>query len=205
MPSSLPGFEAGGHRGSFPGRPRTRSPAPVASPQVVDIVDVPVNCRGGIGDARGVTPPWLSAQKAFKWKGISVVPKNPVQPPSSPGFTREKSRAHHSYKGLSPEDSARGIHNDCWRIEPPENRDASYPLQRALVRNLQSQHKLRPGGSCAYVGWAKRQSFDLHRPIDIVDLIGREVSEIAGYITQWSANRREEQILNMRTKRERAC
>jgi len=85
------GFEAGGHRGSFLRSAEDSLTGTLSLvPQIVDIVDVPVIAAGGIGDARGVIAPWLLAQRRFNWNGIPGVRGVRRQPPSSPGFTREK-------------------------------------------------------------------------------------------------------------------
>ena len=102
---------------------------------------------------------------------------------------------------------ARGIHN---RLLEELNREGTAilpsPLQRILVRNLAIPAEAA-GRSDLLPLWAG-QSANLSTCTGVLAFLTslvEEVSEIAGRITQWNAARREEQILNIRSKREPIC
>jgi nitronate monooxygenase len=185
------GFEAGGHRGSFL-RPAEDSLTGTFSlvPQIVDIVDVPVIAAGGIGDARGVVAALTlgadavqlgTAFLACEESGASrlhreaLLGKHAGQTALTRGFTGRL---------------ARGIHN---RLMEELNRNGTeilpYPLQRGVVRSLSIPAEAA-GRSDLLPLWAG-QSANLSTCTDVsafCNSLVKEVSQIAGPVTQWSAN-----------------
>ncbi len=96
------------------------------------------------------------------------------QPPSSPGLTREKSRAHRADKGLHRKTRAGDPQPLAGGVERGGNGDST--LSVATKTRQKPRDPGRGGGpigSPAPMGWAKRQSFHLHRCIGFLDLIGR--------------------------------
>jgi len=137
MPSSLLASKAGGHRVHSSGPRRIRLRHALTRPSVVDVVDVPRDRRRR--DRRRTRcnrRPGSWRRGGSNGNGIPGVRGVRRQPPSSPGFTREKSRTHRADKGLHRKTSA-GIHN---RLLEELNQEGTailpYPLQRGLVRNL---------------------------------------------------------------------
>ena len=192
------GFEAGGHRGSFL-RAAEDSLTGTFSlvPQIAVMVDVPVIAAGGIADARGVIAALVlgaeavqigTAFLACEESGASRIHRQALQ---------EKKAGHTALtKGFTGR-LARGIHN---RVMEILNRNGTeilpYPLQRALVRNLAIPAEAAGRADLAPM-WAG-QSANLSTCTEVsafLNSLVEEVSEIAGPITQWSAARREKQIL----------
>src|SRR5882724_4522205 len=200
------GFEAGGHRGSFL-RPAEDSLIGTLSlvPQVVDIVDVPVIAAGGIGDARGVIAALALGAEGVQMGTVFLSCEESGASRLHRQALRGKKAGHTALtKGFTGR-LARGIHN---RLLEELNHEGTailpYPLQRKLVRNLAIPAE-EAGRSDLLPLWAG-QSANLSTCTDLFTFLTslvEEVSEIAGRITQWSAARREEQILKIRTKRER--
>jgi nitronate monooxygenase len=97
---------------------------------------------------------------------------------------------------------ARAIHN---RVMEDLNRNGTeilpYPLQRELVRNLAIAAEA--AGRADLVPMWAGQSANLSTCTDVsafLTSLVEEVSEIAGPIIQWSAARREKQILRKANK-----
>jgi nitronate monooxygenase len=192
------GFEAGGHRGSFL-RAAEDSLAGTFSlvPQIAVMVDVPVIAAGGIADARGVVAALALGAEAVQMgtaflaceeSGASLLHRQAL---------RGKKAGHTALtKGFTGR-LARGIHN---RLLEELNAEGTailpYPLQRSLVRNLAIPAEAA-GRSDLLPLWAG-QSANLSTCTDVSAFLTQlveEVSEIAGQIIQWSAARREKQIL----------
>jgi nitronate monooxygenase len=191
------GFEAGGHRGSFL-RPAEDSLTGTLSlvPQVVDIVDVPVIAAGGIGDARGVIAAltlgaeavqmgtaFLACEEsgASRLHRAALLGRNAGHTALTKGFTGRLARGIHNR--LLEELNGKGI-----EILP-------YPLQRGLVRNLSIPAEAA-GRSDLLPLWAG-QSANLSTCTDVsafLNSLVEEVSEIAGPVIQWSANRRQKRL-----------
>src|SRR6266404_4473761 len=202
------GFEAGGHRGSFL-RAAEDSLTGTFSlvPQIADKVDVPVIAAGGIGDARGVIAALALGAEAVQMGTVFLACEESGAGVLHRQALRGKKAGHTALtKGFTGR-LARGIHNQLLEeLNHPGTEMLSYRLQRALVRNLAIA--VEAAGRADLVPMWAGQSANLSTCTDLLTFLTslvEEVSEIAGYITQWSATRREEQILNMRTKRERAC
>jgi nitronate monooxygenase len=188
------GFEAGGHRGSFL-RPAEDSLTGTFSlvPQVVDIVDVPVIAAGGIGDARGVIAALALGAEAVQMgtaflaceeSGASRLHRETLQ--------RGKAGRTALTKAFTGR-LARGIHN---RLMAELNRNGieilPYPLQRELVRNLSIAAEA--AGQADLVPMWAGQSANLSTCADVsvfLNSLIEEVSQIAGPVMQWSANRRQ--------------
>src|SRR5882762_920876 len=96
------------------------------------------------------------------------------QPPSSPGFTREKSRAHRADKGLHRKTRAGNPQPLAGGVKPGGNR---YSTVSVATKTRQKPRDPGRGGgqigSPAPMGWAECQSFYLHRRIGFFDLVGR--------------------------------
>jgi nitronate monooxygenase len=192
------GFEAGGHHGSFL-RPAEDSLTGTLSlvPQVVDIIDAPVIAAGGIGDARGVIAALALGAEAVQ---MGTVFLSCVESGASRLHrdTLQRRKAGHTTltKGFTGR-LARAIHN---RIMEDLNRSGTevlpYPLQRELVRNLSIAAEA--AGRADLVPMWAGQSANLSTCTDIsafLTSLVEEVYEIAGPVIQWSAARREKQIL----------
>ena len=192
------GFEAGGHRGSFL-RAAEDSLSGTLSlvPQIVDNVDVPVIAAGGIGDARGVVAALALGAEAVQMGTVFLACEESGASLLHRQALRGKKAGHTGLtKGFTGR-LARGIHN---RLLQELNREGTailpYPLQRSLVRNLAIPAEAA-GRSDLLPLWAG-QSANLSTCTDVsafLTSLVEEISEIAGPIIQWSAARREKQIL----------
>src|ERR1700684_354321 len=186
------GFEAGGHRGSFLRSAEDSLTGTFALvPQIVDIVDVPVIAAGGIGDARGVVAALAlgadgvqlgTAFLACEESGASRLHREALL-----GRTAGHTALTRGFTGRL----ARAIHN---RLMEELNRNETeilpYPLQRGVVRNLSIPAEAA-GRSDLLPLWAG-QSANLSTCTDVsvfLTSLVEEVSQIAGPVTQWSANR----------------
>jgi nitronate monooxygenase len=192
------GFEAGGHRGSFL-RPAEDSLTGTLSliPQVVDIVDVPVIAAGGIGDARGVVAALGLGAEAVQMGTVFLACEESGATDLHRETLRRRNAKHTALtKGFTGR-LARGIRN---RVMEDLNRAGTeilpYPLQRELVRNLTIA--AQAAGRADLVPMWAGQSANLSTCTDVsafLTSLVEEVSEIAGSLTQWSAARRQKQIL----------
>jgi nitronate monooxygenase len=190
------GFEAGGHRGSFLRSAEDSLTGTLSLvPQIVDIVDAPVIAAGGIGDARGVIAALALGAEAVQLGTVFLA----CEESGASLLHREallgRNAGHTALtKGFTGR-LARGIHN---RLMEELNRKGTeilpYPLQRGLVRNLTIPAEAA-GRSDLLPLWAG-QSANLSTCADVSALLNslvEEVSEIAGPVIQWSANRRQKQ------------
>jgi nitronate monooxygenase len=192
------GFEAGGHRGSFL---RTAEDSLTGTfslvPQIADMVNVPVIAAGGIADARGVIAALALGAEAVQMGTVFLSCEESGASLLHRQALRGKKAGHTALtKGFTGR-LARGIHN---RLMEELNQEGAailpYPLQRRLVRNLSiaaeaaGRSDLLPlwAGQSANLSACTDASAFLHSLIE-------EVSKIAGPIIQWSADRREKQIL----------
>jgi len=192
------GFEAGGHRGSFL-RPAEDSLTGTLSliPQVVDMVDVPVIAAGGIGDARGVVAAMALGAEAVQMGTVFLACEESGASRLHRETLRRRDAKHTALtKGFTGR-LARGIRN---RILEDLNQAGTeilpYPLQRELVRNLTIAAEAA-GRADLVTMWAG-QSANLSTCTDasaFLTSLVKEVSEIAGPISQWSGARRQKQIL----------
>jgi len=192
------GFEAGGHRGSFL-RAAEDSLTGTFSlvPQIVDRVNVPVIAAGGIADARGVI-----AALALGAEAVQIGTAFLACEESGAGVLHREAlrgrKAGHTAltKGFTGR-LARGIHNRLIEeLNEPGTEILPYPLQRGLVRSLSIAAEAA-GRSDLLPLWAG-QSANLSTCTNVsafLTSLVKEVSEIAGPIIQWSAARREKQIL----------
>src|SRR5580700_409186 len=187
------GFEAGGHRGSFL-RPAEDSLTGTFSlvPQVVDIVDVPVIAAGGIGDARGVVAALALGAEAVQLGTAFLACDESGASRLHRKTLLEKKAGHTALtKGFTGR-LARGIRN---RLMEDLNTKGSeilpYPLQRGLIRNLSIAAEA--AGRADLVPMWAGQSANLSNCTDVSPFLTslvEEVSDIAGPVMQWSANRR---------------
>ena len=192
------GFEAGGHRGSFL-RAAEDSLTGTFSlvPQIADMVDVPVIAAGGIADARGVVAALVLGAEAVQMGTVFLACEESGASLLHRQALRGENAGHTALtKGFTGR-LARGIHN---RLLEELNQEGTailpYPLQRGLVRNLAIPAEAA-GRSDLVPLWAG-QSANLSSCTDVSAFLTswvEEVSEIAGPIIQWSAARREKQIL----------
>jgi nitronate monooxygenase len=192
------GFEAGGHRGSFLRLAEDSLTGTLSLvPQVADSVDVPVIAAGGIGDARGVVAALALGAEAVQMGTVFLACEESGASRLHRETLRRRNAGHTALtKGFTGR-LARGIHN---RVMEDLNRNGTeilpYPLQRELVRNLTIAAEAA-GRSDLLPLWAG-QSANISTCIDALAFLTslvEEVSEIAGPIIQWSAARREKQIL----------
>jgi nitronate monooxygenase len=192
------GFEAGGHRGSFL-RPAEDSLSGTLSlvPQVVDIVDVPVIAAGGIGDARGVIAALAVGAEAVQMGTVFLACEESGASRLHRETLRRRNAGHTALtKGFRGR-LARAIRN---RVMEDMNRNGAeilpYPLQRELVRNLAIAAEAA-GRADLVPMWAGQRA-NLSTCTDVLVFLTslvEEVSEIAGSVIQWSADRREKKIL----------
>jgi len=192
------GFEAGGHRGSFL-RAAEDSVTGTLSliPRIVDVVDVPVIAAGGIADARGVIAALaLGAEAVQMGTAFLTCEESGASRIHREALMQRKAE----YTGLTKAFTgrlARGIQNRLMSELKQERAEIlPYPLQRMLVRNLSIAAEAA-GRADLMPLWAG-QSANLSTCTDVLAFLTslvEEVSEIAGPIIQWSAARREKQIL----------
>jgi nitronate monooxygenase len=192
------GFEAGGHRGSFLRAAEDSLTGTLSLvPQIVDNVDVPVIAAGGIGDARGVIAALALGAEGVQMGTVFLACEESGASLLHRQALRGKKAGHTALtKGFTGR-LARGIHN---RLLQELNQEGTavlpYPLQRSLVRNLAIPAEAA-GRSDLLPLWAG-QSANLSTCTDVSGFLTslvEEISEIAGPIIQWSAVRREKQIL----------
>ena len=187
------GFEAGGHRGSFL---RTAEDSLTGTlsliPQVCDTVAVPVIAAGGIGDARGVIAALALGAEGVQMGTVFLA----CEESGASGLHREALRGPDArHTGLTRGFTgrlARGIRN---RLMDELNRNGTdllpYPLQRGLIRNLSTAAEAA-GRADLLPLWAG-QSAMLSRCTDVSAFLSslvEEVADIAGPVTEWSANHR---------------
>jgi nitronate monooxygenase len=192
------GFEAGGHRSSFL-RATEDSLTGTFSfvPQIADIVNVPVIAAGGIADARGVIAALALGAEAVQMGTVFLACEESGASLLHRQALRGKKAGHTALtKGFTGR-LARAIHN---RLLEELNAEGTailpYPLQRRLVRNLaiRAEAAGRPDLLPLWAG----QSANLSACTDVsafLTSLVEEVSEIAEPIIQWSAARREKQVL----------
>jgi len=192
------GFEAGGHRGSFlRSAEDSLTGALSLVPQIADMVDVPVIAAGGIADARGVIAALALGAEAVQMGTVFLACEESGASLLHREALRGEKAGHTALtKGFTGR-LARGIHN---RLLEELNEEGTailpYPLQRGLVRNLAIPAEAA-GRSDLLPLWAG-QSANLSTCTDLLTFLTSlvdEVSEIAGLVIQWSAVRREKQIL----------
>ncbi len=192
------GFEAGGHRGSFLRSAEDSLTGTLSLvPQIVDIVDLPVIAAGGIGDARGVIAALSLGAEAVQMGTVFLACEESGASRLHRQALRGKKAGHSALtKGFTGR-LARGIHN---RLMEELNQQGTeilpYPLQRELVRNLAIAAEA--AGRADLVPMWAGQSANLSTCTDVsafLTSLVEEVSGIAGPIIQWSAARREKQIL----------
>jgi nitronate monooxygenase len=187
------GFEAGGHRASFLRAAEDSLTGTLSLvPQVVDIVDVPVIAAGGIADARGVIAAMALGAEAVQMGTVFLTSEGSGASRLHRKTLLERKAGHTALtKGFTGR-LARGVHN---RLMDELNREGTeilpYPLQRGLVRNLSIAAEAA-GRSDLLPMWAG-QSANLSICTDVpafLNSLVEEVSEIAGPVMEWSANRR---------------
>ena len=192
------GFEAGGHRGSFLRSAEDSLTGTLSLvPQIADIVDVPVIAAGGIGDARGVIAAMALGAEAVQMGTVFLACEESGASLLHRQALRGKKAGHTALtKGFTGR-LARGIYNRLLEeLNWPGTEILPYPLQRALVRNLAIPAEAA-GRSDLMPLWAG-QSANLSTCTDVMAFLTslvEEASEIAGPVIQWSAARREQQIL----------
>jgi nitronate monooxygenase len=162
-------------------------------PQAVDIVDVPVIAAGGIGDARGVIAALaLGAEAVQMGTAFLACEESGASRLHREALLGRNARHTGLTKGFTGR-LARGIHN---RLMEEFNREKTeilpYPLQRGLVRHL-SVAAEAAGRSDLMPLWAG-QSANLSICNDVpgfLQSLVEDISEIAGPVIQWNANRRQ--------------
>jgi len=192
------GFEAGGHRGSFLRAAEDSLTGTLSLvPQITDKVNLPVIAAGGIAEARGVIAALALGAEGVQMGTVFLACEESGASLLYRQALRGKEAGHTALtKGFTGR-LARGIHN---RLLQELNQEGTavlpYPLQRSLVRNLAIPAEAA-GRSDLLPLWAG-QSANLSTCTDVLGFLTslvEEISEIAGPIIQWSAARREKQIL----------
>src|SRR5713226_2358852 len=193
------GFEAGGHRGSFP-RAAEDSLTGTFSlvPQIGDMVNVPVIAAGGIADACGVIAALALGAEAVQMGTVFLACEESGASRPHRQALRWKKAGHTALtKGFTGR-LARGIHN---RLLEELNQEGTailpYPLQRRLVRDLAIPAEAA-GRSDLLPLWAG-QSANLSTCTDVLFFLTslvEGISEIAEPVIQWSAASRDKQSLN---------
>ena len=192
------GFEAGGHRGSFLRAAEDSLTGTLSVvPQIADKVKVPVIAAGGIADARGVVAALALGAEGVQMGTVFLACKESGASLLHRQALRGKKAGHTALtKGFTGR-LARGIHNRLLQeLNQEETAVLPYPLQRSLVRNLAIPAEAS-GRSDLLPLWAG-QSANLPTCTDVsvfLTSLVEEISEIAGPIIQWSAARREKQIV----------
>src|SRR5437660_12518743 len=192
------GFEAGGHRGSFLRSAEDSLTGTLSLvPQITDKVKVPVIAAGGIGDARGVIAALALGAEGVQMGTVFLSCEESGASRLHRQALRGKKAGHTALtKGFTGR-LARGIHNRLIEeLNEPGTEILPYPLQRGLVRSLSIAAEAA-GRSDLLPLWAG-QSANLSTCTNVsafLTSLVKEVSEIAGPIIQWSAARREKQIL----------
>jgi nitronate monooxygenase len=192
------GFEAGGHRGSFL-RAAEDSLTGTFSlvPQIADVVNVPVIAAGGIADARGVIAALALGAEAVQMGTVFLACQESGASLLHRQALRGKIAGHTALTRGFTGRLARGIHNRLMQeLNRKETETLPYPLQRGLVRNLAIPAEAADRSDLLPL-WAG-QSANLSTCTDLsafLTSLVEEVSEIARPIIQWSAARREKQIL----------
>jgi len=192
------GFEAGGHRGSFLRSAEDSLTGTLSLvPQIVDIVDVPVIAAGGIGDARGVIAALALGAEAVQMGTAFLACEESGAGVLHREALRGRKAGHTALtKGFTGR-LARGIHNRLIEeLNKPGTEILPYPLQRGLVRSLSiaAEAARRPDLLPLWAGQSASLSTGTDTSVFLRSLV-EEVSQIAGPIIQWSAARRERQIL----------
>ena len=186
------GFEAGGHRGSFLRAAEDSLMGTLSLvPQVVDVVDVPLIAAGGIGDARGMIAAFALGAHAIQIGTAFLACEESGASRLHRDTLRRRNAGHTALtKGFTGR-LARAIHN---RVMENLNRNGTeilpYPLQRELVRNLTIAAEA--AGRADLVPMWAGQSANLSTCTDVSAFLSSliaEVTEIAGPLIQWSANR----------------
>ncbi len=188
------GFEAGGHRGSFL-RAAEDSVTGTFSlvPRIADVVDVPVIAAGGIADARGVIAALaLGAEAVQMGTAFLTCEESGASRIHREALMQRKAE----FTGLTNAFTgrlARGIQNRLMSELKEERAEIlPYPLQRILVRNLSiaAEAAGRADLMPLWAGQSANLSTCTEVSVFLNSLVG-EVSEIAGPVTEWSAQRRE--------------
>src|SRR6266446_87494 len=192
------GFEAGGHRGSFLRSAEDSLTGTLSLvPQIVDIVDAPVIAAGGIGDARGVIAALALGAEAVQMGTAFLACEESGAGVLHREALRGRKAGHTALtKGFTGR-LARGIHNRLIEeLNKPGTEILPYPLQRGLVRSLSiaAEAAGRPDLLPLWAGQSASLSPGTDTSAFLRSLV-EEVSQIAGPIIQWSAARRERQIL----------
>jgi nitronate monooxygenase len=187
------GFEAAGHRGSFLRAAEDSLTGTMALvPQIVDIVDVPVIAAGGIADARGVIAAMALGAEAVQMGTVFLsCEESGASRLHHEVFLAKKAGHTGLTKGFTGR-LARAVRN---RLMEELNREGTeilpYPLQRGLVRHLTMAAEA--AGRADLVPMWAGQSANLGACTDVAAFLKslvEEVGEIAGPVTEWSAQRR---------------
>jgi nitronate monooxygenase len=162
-------------------------------PQVVDSVDVPVIAAGGIADTRGVIAALALGAKAVQMGTVFLACEESGASRLHRQALLERNARHTALtKGFTGR-LARGVHNRLMEeLNRKETEILPYPLQRGLVRNLSiaAEAAGRADLLPLWAGQSANLSTCTDVPAFLTSLI-EEVSEIAGPVIHWSANRRQ--------------
>lgn len=173
------GFEGGGHRGSFL-RPAEESLMGTFSltPQIADLVTVPVVSAGGIADARGVIAAFaLGADGVQIGTAFLTSEESGVNPYHKAALLSGNTIHTDLTKGFTGR-LARGIRNQLMEeLNRPENNILPYPLQRVLVKHLTSLAE--KAGNPEFLQMWAGQSASLLQDKSAVTFLNDLVSELS--------------------------
>ncbi|TCP58097.1 nitronate monooxygenase [Tumebacillus sp. BK434] len=132
------GGEAGGHRGTFLGRPEDALVGTMALvPQIVDGVTLPVIAAGGIMDGRGIAAALMLGAEAVQLGTAFLTTAecgiHPAYKAALLTSTEESTSLTKAFSGKP----ARGLQNRFLReMEPHQHALPDYPIQNALTRDI---------------------------------------------------------------------
>jgi len=170
------GSEAGGHRGTFIGDAQSAAIGTLALvPQVADAVDVPVIAAGGIIDGRGIVAVLaLGAIAAQCGTAFLRATEASTTPAYRTALTRARARDTVLTSAFSGR-LARGIANRFTTEMAREDRQAPYPFQNALTRQLRTSSASQ--GKADFMSLWAGQAFPLGRGASAAEIIGEMMQQ----------------------------
>jgi nitronate monooxygenase len=189
------GFEAGGHRGSFLSAAEDSLTGTFSLvPQVSARVSTPVVAAGGIADARGIVAAFAlgaeGAQIGTAFLACEESGANPVHREILLSGNAGKTALTRGFSGRL----ARGVKNQLLDLmNAPGVELLPYPLQRYLMRSITGPAE-KSGRKEFMQLWSGQSANLIHhrKAAEFLDAMIAGVSEIAGPVLEWSAQRRKD-------------